>query len=105
MKINTKKWKNIKWKNVVQYLVKQVNVFLLLVAFLMTSYCLYFWYGTIYKSGWSDLQKQNYIRNKKKEVVFNKNKFEKIVAEYLKREQKRESPAIVVRDIFQIKSQ
>ncbi len=104
MKINIKKWKNIKWKKIVQYFIKRVNIFLFLITFLMTSYCLYFWYRTIYKAEWSDSQKQNYIRNKKKEVVLKKNKFEKIVAEYLKKEQRRKGPAIIVRDIFQIKS-
>ncbi len=103
MKINIKKWKDIKWKNIGQYFVKRINIGLFLVAFLVASYCINLWYRTIYKPEWSNLQKQNYIKSKDSETVFNKDKFEKIVNEYLEREQKRKKPSIAIKDIFQIK--
>ncbi len=103
MKIKLKKIINFSWKKSCNYFIKQLNVILFLIAFLLSSYCIYFWYRIIYKPGWSSQQKQSYIKSKEQKAVFNKGKFEKIVAEYLIREEKRKKLPIKVKDIFQIK--
>ncbi len=103
MKINIKKLANFKWKSFFSYFVKQLNAMLLLVALLVTTYCVFLWYQTIYKPGWDNLQKQAYIKSKDKGTVFNKDKFEKMVAEYLAREEKRKKSIANIKDIFQLK--
>ena len=103
MKIELKKITKFNWKNFRKCFGKRLNASLFVVALLLTTYCIYFWYGIIYKPEWSSQQKQNYIKSKEQKAVFNKGKFEKIVAEYLIREEKRKKLPIETKDIFQIK--
>lgn len=104
--IDIKKLKDFKWQNFFKYFfrffAKQINLYMFLIALLVTSYCVYLWYSSIYKSAWSDSRKQAYIQNKEKGIVFDRVQFEKAVAQYENRKKESEKN-ISTEDIFRIK--
>jgi hypothetical protein len=86
------------------FLLKRNRIFLLVFSLAIFSYGAYLWYGCLYHPGWSADKKQAYIESKKEEeVVFNKNKFNKIMAEIENRKNYFQKSVENVPDIFSLK--
>lgn len=62
---------------------------------------LYLFYNFCYNFHWSDQQKQNYLTQKKQEVIFKENDFDTVVGNLKKRQENFDKDFSQVRDIFQ----
>lgn len=80
----------------------QASFFMLLVIISLFFYCVYIWYDSIYAPEWSESEKQEYIKNKEKGVVFNKSSFEAIVSESQKRLEESQKKIDAPLDIFRL---
>lgn len=93
-----------------RYLANQAMVFsasyLRIITFLvvigLVGYCIYLWYGTIYRPGWSDFQKQEYIKTKTPETTFNKNGFEYDISAFQLRAEESQKKLENLTDIFRL---
>lgn len=95
-------WKHIK-KVLINFALKKVDIFIFIIMFAITGFFVYLWYSCIYRPQWSDVKKQEYIKNKDKGVVFNKNLFENIATEFDLRNQEFEKNGEPLEDIFRLK--
>lgn len=80
------------------------RLFAFLFAFSAVAYCVYLWYGTIYRPGWSDFQKQEYRKTKTIETVFNKGGFEYDVYAFQARAVESQKKLENLTDIFKLKN-
>lgn len=86
------------------FLLKRNRILLLVFSLAIFSYCAYLWYSYLYQPNWSEDKKQEYIESKKEEeVVFNKNKFNKIMAEIENRKNYFQKSVENIPDIFSLK--
>lgn len=86
------------------FLLKRSRIFMLIFSLAILSYCAYLWYGYIYHPGWSENKKQAYIESRKEEsVVFDKNRFDKVMAEIENRRNYFQKPVENIPDIFSLK--
>jgi len=75
--------------------------FILLFASIFYSGWIFYKYVKNYK--WNEAQKQEYLNTKEKEVVFEEDKFNRVVSEVEARKAKSQSNINDVNDIFRIK--
>jgi hypothetical protein len=99
---NTFKWSNLK-KAFFEFLFKRGKALVFLVAILGTAYCVYIWNIYIYKPGWNDAQKQDYIKKQNTDAVFNKTKFESAVTKAQARQAEFQKTPDNLTDIFRLK--
>jgi hypothetical protein len=85
------------------FLSKRSHWALALVSFGLLLYCGWQWYLYVYKPGWDEAKKQEYLATKEKDVVFSKGKFERAVLLIEARKQEYQKKLEDVPDIFRIK--
>ena len=90
-------------KSFCDFISRQIRTLICVIAAALSAYCVYVWYGTIYKPEWDESQKQEYIKNKDRGTIFNKAKFEEIVSETEGRKVEFEKNVEGLKDIFQVK--
>jgi hypothetical protein len=71
------------------------------VAFILS--CVYFWYNYIYRPGWNEAKKQEYIQSRGKDTVFNEQKYNNVISKLDERRKKFESSSSKTDDIFRLK--
>jgi len=82
---------------------KKNRIFLVVFSLIIFSYCAYLGYSYIYHPGWSEAKKQEYIESRKEEgVVFNKNRFNKVISEIESRENYFQKSVENIPDIFSL---
>lgn len=81
---------------------RYARAFIFLVALALTGFCIDLWYHTIYRSGWNDEQKQEYIKNKGQGVVFNEKGFEYDVSAMRARQAESQKDLAESTDIFRL---
>jgi hypothetical protein len=95
------------WKNLRQFFLNfifgQIRSVIFVMAVIMLVYCIYLWYNFIYRSEWSESQKQEYIRTKDQGVIFNNSRFERAMAESQTRKQEFQKSIDNLEDIFRVK--
>ncbi len=89
-------------RSVLLFLGKSFRFFTFAIAVALVSYCVYIWYGSIYKAQWDDNQKQEYSKNKSQGVTFNKNGFSHNVAAVKFREDESQRDLGELKDIFNL---
>jgi hypothetical protein len=86
------------------FLLKKNRIFLLIFSLAIFSYCAYLWYVYIYNPEWNEIRKQVYIESwQEEEVVFNKNRFNKVIAELENRKNNFFQSTENIPDIFSLK--
>ncbi len=86
------------------FLLKKNRPFLIIFSMALFSYCACLWYGYLYRPNWSEDKKQAYIESRKEEeVVFNKNKFNRVISEVANRKNNFQKSMESVPDIFSLK--
>jgi hypothetical protein len=97
----------INWKHLgkffIAFILRRVNIFIFILMFLLTGFFVHLWYFSIYKAEWSEMEKQEYIKNKDKGIVFNKNLFEAMVEETKLRSERFQKTESGLEDIFRLK--
>jgi hypothetical protein len=83
---------------------KKTNTLIVIVAFLLFSYCVFIWYKTLYHPDWTQSQKEEYMKSKNKGTVFNKNGFEAVVDEFDARKAELAKDLDIPVDIFRLKN-
>jgi hypothetical protein len=79
------------------------NRWLIFIALLaMAGFCGHIWYEYAYNPNWNEEQKKSYMNSKEKEAVFNKSKFDKVIAIQEKRRNNYENKAEDIQDIFKL---
>jgi hypothetical protein len=85
------------------FLLKKNRIFLVIISVAIFGYCAYLWYNYLYQPGWSEAQKQAYIESRQEEkVVFNKNKFNKVISELENRKNNFQKSVENIPDIFSL---
>lgn len=86
------------------FLLKENRIFLLIFSLALLGYCAYLGYNYLYQPSWSEARKQEYIESRQEEnIVFNKNKFDRVVAELEKRKTNFQKSVENIPDIFSLK--
>lgn len=86
------------------FLAKKNRLFLVIFSLAVFGYCAGLWYGYIYQPEWSASKKQAYIESRKEEsIVFDKNNFDKVMAERESRKNYFQRPVENIPDIFSLK--
>jgi hypothetical protein len=104
---------DINLSKIIQYfekLVAKARIFLagksqwgiVIVALVMLIYCFYLWYVYIANPHWSDSQKQEYIKTKQGQTVFDQKKFDAIISEIGRRKSEYDKTEHAP-DIFRLK--
>lgn len=63
----------------------------------------YVWYRYVYYNSWDEAKREEYINSKEKDVVFERKKFEQLISEKAKRDQRFVKELKDIPDIFRIK--
>ena len=86
------------------FLLKENRIFLLIFSLLLLGYCVYLWYNYLYQPKWSEEKKQEYIESRKEEnVIFNRNRFNKVITELANRKNNFQKSVENIPDIFSLK--
>lgn len=90
-------------RNFPEFVSRQTNLFLYLLIILMAAFFVYMWYVCLYRPDWSEERKQEYIKSKDKSIIFNKNKFEEVIAESEIRKSELQKDLDKPEDIYRLK--
>jgi len=74
-----------------------------LVFTLAIGYSVYLWYIYAFNPNWSDAKKQEYISTKQRDLNFNKDKFDSVIAKIKQRDSNYQKNISGIPDIFQFK--
>ncbi|HPN96832.1 MAG TPA: hypothetical protein PLK35_03620 [Candidatus Moranbacteria bacterium] len=85
------------------FLVKKMRWIIFILLFVALGYGVYFWYVYVQNPGWSEQKKQEYIKTKDRGSVFNKAKFNEVVAEFEERKNNYQHNMSDLQDIFKLK--
>ncbi len=106
MEINLTKTRNINldgiFRKAAGAVSRRSHWFLFSLALALLSYCGYVWYEHIYRAEWDENKKQEYLGTKEKEVIFNKDRFDRVMAELERRKGEYQKNIEDVPDIFRI---
>ncbi|MEI6587999.1 MAG: hypothetical protein WCO05_03565 [Candidatus Moraniibacteriota bacterium] len=91
------------WGRVGKFFSGNVKLFVFILFFILSGYCVYVWYSCVYDYSWSEDRKSEYLKTKDKEVTFNRKKFQEIVEKEQKKEEEYDKKIVVEKDIFGIK--
>ncbi|MDQ1284397.1 MAG: hypothetical protein QG620_745 [Patescibacteria group bacterium] len=82
---------------------KNVRWFVFSILFILTGYCVYFWYFFIYQSHWNETRKAEYAKTKERGAIFNENRFNSVVEETKRRKESYEKGVEGWEDVFKLK--
>ena len=89
---------------ILSFLLKKNRIFLLILLLVLFGYWIYLGYAYLYQPGWSEEKKQGYIESRKEEnVVFNRNKFNKVIEEIASRKDNFKKSVENIPDVFSLK--
>lgn len=98
-------WRNMDffgWSS--NFLLKRNRIFLVILSLIILGGYGCLWYNYLYRPEWSESKKQTYLESRKEEeVVFNKNNFDKVMAERENRRNYFQRSVENVPDIFSLK--
>ena len=97
------RWSNLR-KVIFDFLARWAKLSVFLLAVLGTAYCVYLWYVFIYRPGWSDDQKEQYLKTKGQGIVFDQAKFNALTKTAKDRAAAESQPPQNIPDIFRLKS-
>lgn len=95
-------WRNFS-KSFSNFFLKEARILVILIVVAMFAFCVYLWYGTVYHAEWSEAQKQEYIKSKGSETVFNKNGFQSAVDLFQARQNEYQKKSDNLPDIFNLR--
>lgn len=84
------------------FVLRGINLFVFLMAIVVCVFCVYIWHSYIYNFKWDEDRKQEYIKSKEKEVIFNRSRFEEAVKEFQIRQDEFEKMVEIKQDIFRL---
>ncbi len=86
------------------FLLRKNRIFLVIFSLIILGYCACLWHNYLYQPEWSESKKQAYIESRQEEeVAFNRNSFDKVMAEKESRRNYFQRPVENVPDIFSLK--
>lgn len=91
------------FKKFAVFLAQKNQWFLLVAALGLLGYCGYLWNKHLYNSQWSESEKQRYIQDKERKVVFDRREFDKVISEMESRKEEYQRNIDDLEDIFQAK--
>jgi len=90
------------FKSLLYFSGRYIRVFTFLTALAAVGFCVYLWYGTIYRPQWSESQKNAYMKDKSQGTVFNEKGFEYDTAAAKDREEESQKNLDGLTDIFHL---
>lgn len=91
------------WEKLSSFLEKKAKYLIFVLLLSLVGYGSFIWYRYVYNPGWSSSRVEEYMKAKDKGTIFNKNKFDVIVAEKEKRSADYEKKVPDLSDIFRLK--
>lgn len=83
---------------------RYIRGFTFLIALAAVAFCVYLWYGTIFRPQWSENQKKAYIKDKGQGTTFNEKGFEYDTAATKNRAEESQKNLSGLTDIFRLKN-
>ncbi|MFA7319555.1 MAG: hypothetical protein WC022_03110 [Parcubacteria group bacterium] len=96
---------NYLFKYLLYFSGRYIRGFTFLIALAAVAFCVYLWYGTIYRPQWNENQKKAYIKDKSQGIVFNEKGFEYDTAAAKDRAEESRKDLSGLTDIFRLKKQ
>ena len=97
------RWVSDSCKKTINFAGRQNRWILVFISLLLIVYCGYTWYRHIYNPGWNEARKREYFESKEKSNVFEKDRFDRVVAETERRKSEYQKKYEEQTDIFRIK--
>ena len=87
----------------VKFFEKKARWFIFGILFILTGFCVYFWYFFIYQSHWSETRKEEYAKTKERGAIFDENRFNGVIEETKRRRSDYDREFEEREDIFRLK--